>query len=148
MRWILCLLMLAPLGFAPAPVYKPKANEKDLDLLQGKWVMVGSRDDGEPAKRDEEGVCLVIRGSVLEVHHNQGSPDRYRLDLRGTKEGRTLELRDEGTTDPAKKPYRGLYRLGGDELTISIGSERGEAATSIDGGRGMELAVYSRAPKP
>jgi uncharacterized protein (TIGR03067 family) len=147
MRCVLCLTMLATVGFAPAPVYKPKASEKDLDLLQGKWVMVGSRDEAEPAQRDEQGVCLVVRGSVLEVHHNQGSPDRYRLVIDGTKKERTLELHG-GAADSVEKPYRGLYRLRGDELTISIGSTRGEGATSIDGGRGMEVAIYKRTPKP
>ena len=70
MRWILCLLMLAALGFAPAPVYKPTPSEKDLDLLQGKWTFVSLREDDRPANR-EEGRFIVVRGRV--PRHSPGS---------------------------------------------------------------------------
>ena len=147
MRWILCVTMLAALGFAPAPVYRPKAGEKDVDLLQGKWLFVSSEDDGMPAKH-EKGDCIVVQGSDFELHPKGGPPVRYRVVLDETKQGRTLELREVGQPDSEKKSYRGFYKLTGDELIFCIGSSRDEAAASIEGGKGMERYVLKRSPKP
>jgi uncharacterized protein (TIGR03067 family) len=149
MRWVLCLMMLAALGFAPAPIYKPKAGpkQKDLALLQGKWVLVECSHDGKPVAGNEEGISVVVQEDVFEVRQN-GSPDRYRVRLDESQKERTLELRDLGEPDSAGKPYRGLYRLEGDRFILCISARRGEAATSLEGGRGIRRCVFKRAPKP
>ena len=149
MRWILCFTMFVSLGFAPAPVYKakPKPIKKDLDLLQGTWVVVRATSDNKPV-REHEGVCLVVRGSVIEIRHKQSSSDQYRFEIDETKKERTLKLQTEGETDPAKKPWLGLYRLVGDNLTLCTGEKRGEAVTSIEGGLGLLHLVLERSPKP
>lgn len=149
MRWILCLMMLAALGFAPAPVYKPKASEKDLDLLQGKWDLVAEKGpDGVEKPATPEGKYLIVKGIVFECHHGNGSHSRYRLEIDATKKQGALELHALDRVESAEKPFRGLYRLTRDELILCLGASRGEAATSIEGGKGIERYLFKRAPKP
>ena len=117
MRWILCLLMFVSLGFAPAPVYRPKPSLKYRDLLQGKWSLISSQSNNGPATKPDERV-LVVRGSVCEIQEGSPTQSRYRIARDETKNEGPLELHEEGNTDPNDKPYRGFYRVVGDELTL------------------------------
>ena len=76
MRWILCLMMLAALGFAPAPVYKSKPDPAavDLALLQGEWVHTMQR-LGDKPPTPGEGVRVVIEKAAFRT--SQG--DRYQI---------------------------------------------------------------------
>lgn len=147
MRWILYLTMFVSLGFAPAPVYRPKPSLKYRDLLQGKWSLISSQSNNDPATKPDERV-LVVRGSVCEIQEGSPTQSRYRIVRDETKNEGPLELHEEGNTDPNEKPYRGFYRVVGDELTLCLGSKRGETATSIKGGQGMERHVLKRSAKP
>ena len=119
----------------------------DLNLLQGKWVLVSSKFGINP-ERQVEGAFVVVRESVMEFHNREGAVTRNRIFLEQTKKHRKITLHGLGGTDPDEKPLAGLYRLAGDEFILCFGWESGSVASTHEGGVGMQRYVFKRAPKP
>lgn len=117
------LVLAAALG---AAADKPKADaKKDLDRLQGTWVMVGLEVNGETVPEKKiAGTTLVIRD------------DRYIVKVKDTTHETTFKLfpdKDPKAIDmyfpngpELPRLSKGLYRLDGDTLEICRHQAPGE----------------------
>jgi uncharacterized protein (TIGR03067 family) len=106
---------------------KPKADaKKELEKLQGTWVMVGLEVNGEAVPEKKiKGTTLVIKG------------DKYTVKVKDTKHETTFKI------DPSKEPKaidmyfpdgpnlpklsEGVYELDGDTLKVCRNQTPGEA---------------------
>jgi uncharacterized protein (TIGR03067 family) len=114
------LLAVVSLGFAPLPFPKPDPSKKDLQRMQGTWVLVASHRDGMRADLRHEAVWLIT-GDVLTISLD-GTPERPRLiKLDGRTAPGSIDL---SPGRPGDHPLAGRYRVDGDTLTIRIGVER------------------------
>ena len=146
MRWILCLMMLVSLGFAPAPVYRPKKNDTDLEKLQGTWIGLGVslRRNGMPSKeyQSTESPSLVIRGTTLTFITSNNTTTMFEIMLNATKNELLLELGEK------RVPFHAIYRVRGNELTVCLSNDSGTRPTSIEGGKMISVMTFKRSPKP
>jgi uncharacterized protein (TIGR03067 family) len=119
-RFTVPLLAVASLGFAPLPFPKPDPSKKDLQRMQGAWVLVDSHRDGRHDDLRHEAVW-VIEGHRLTISLD-GTPERPRsIALDGRTAPPSLDL---GPGRPGDHPLAGRYRVDGDTLTVRIGVER------------------------
>jgi uncharacterized protein (TIGR03067 family) len=108
--------------------------KKDLDKLQGEWVMAALEVDGKPVPEEKlQGTRLTIRG------------DKYIVTVKDTKHEVTIKL------DPAQKPKaidmlfpdgtnlpkvgKGIYKLDGETFVLC-------RAQSTDGARPTEFGTW------
>ena len=140
MRWILCLMMLVSLGFAPAPVYRPKPDPAadDLALLQGKWLRTMQKFDDKPAAPDNNTIVAFEKSAFI------FPAIRYQITLDIGEGKRFMYLQDNNKP----KAYVALYRISGDELILCFSQKNGVLPQSMDGGPGMYIYTFKRGPKP
>ena len=110
MRWILCLLMLVSLGFAPAPVYRPRndVSMNDLEKLQGTWHSP-SRVSGQST---EPATTWKFTKDMLELRDADGAVE-YRILIDPGRRPKTFWVKMFG-----KVPFGILYKFDGDTLTV------------------------------
>ena len=110
MRWILCLLMFASLGFAPAPVFKPNKNERDLEKLQGTWRSAAFRVGGRNI--DMKATWKFHNGDIDIEMVDCTLGACYRVDTKSSP--KTIEVKSFGKTLCG----RILYKFEGDSLIV------------------------------
>ena len=79
----LALLVTASLGFAPAPVYRPRQGslEDELKNLQGKWLLVSRMRGGlKMTKKDFELIAGVMR-SLIHAEDRKLASEAFALEL-------------------------------------------------------------------
>ena len=128
-----CFVFLS-LGFAPAPVFRPKQdpNVIDLELLQGRWMGQG----GLEARIEKDRLTYYRDGKMVTA---------YRVIVNARSEPKSLDLvgiaggADDGRT------YLTIYRLGPNSLTTCSNGwkePRPAAFKGPTGGRFVE--AYAR----
>jgi uncharacterized protein (TIGR03067 family) len=141
---ILAFVVLTP-ALLPAGDSPPEAAKKDLDQLQGTWVVTSLETDGKPASAEE------VKGSSFTVKDAQ-----YTLKGKESYRG-TLTL------DPARKPKAidatfvddqgkekgkavGIYELEGGRLKICWSDKGGERPSAFvsRAGSGTRLMVFEK----
>jgi uncharacterized protein (TIGR03067 family) len=109
-------LLILPIAFLIAAEPADEAK-KDLEKLQGEWVMAALEVDGKPVPEEK------LKGTVLTI-----KADKYSVAVKNTKHEVTIKL------DPAKKPKeidmefpdgtnapkigKGIYKLDGDTFIL------------------------------
>ncbi|HTU22198.1 MAG TPA: TIGR03067 domain-containing protein [Gemmataceae bacterium] len=120
MRCVLPFVLLS-LGFAPAPVPKPKAAEEDLKRMQGSWVLIFIVQDGE--RENIKGkVTWEIKGNRVSTTTEDGKaypPFFMALDANSTP--RAIDIRDSPRESPR---LLGRYSVDRNTLKVSIGEKR------------------------
>lgn len=135
-------LTLAALGPTADPAKKPD----DLAALQGRWVLMSWQDDGYDATFGGKGPAeITITDSLFryQVFGGGRMHDDERITLDTTKEPKRFSLLREKQIHPLFKdadgtalPYRGAYRLDGDELRITLNLKSGKAISlALDNSR-------------
>jgi uncharacterized protein (TIGR03067 family) len=139
MRWILCLLMLASLGFAPAPVYKPR-NDKhtdfDIEKLRGTWRSTSYRREGRNV-----GMATTWKFSndSLEVRQDSGAIG-FNFHIDTARSPKTLELKLFGQIH-----RRVICKLEDDTLTVCFNEGIATAPRAFDGEKkGQNLILFER----
>ena len=135
MRWVLCLMILAALGFAPAPVYKPNKDDADPAKLLGTWRSTSFRTEG----RNVEMVATwTFANGNLDIRQANGSIGmRYIVDTRSRP--KMIEVKILG------KAGRILYKLEGDSLIVCYDQGLSMAPKTFGGeGKGRNLIVFER----
>jgi uncharacterized protein (TIGR03067 family) len=127
----------------------PGGAKKDLDKLQGTWVMAAMEVDGKQVPPEKlEGTKLVVKG------------DKYTVMVKGTSYETIITL------DPAKKPkaidmvftdgpnkdkvHRGIYEVEGDTFKLCRAREPDRDRPTEFGtwpDTGVFLVVWKREPK-
>ena len=127
-RHSLILIVTLSLGFAPAPIYRPKPEAKldDMKLLVGIWVSVPS-----------------TKGYTLDISPGRmvyNGTNIYALTLDPSARPRAYDLRGSvGFAEGAL--FAGIYKLEGDTLTLCYnGTSAGRPAAF---GKGI-MEVYKR----
>src|SRR5262245_26885013 len=111
------LAMLVVVFFAPPADPTKDAAKRDLEKLQGTWVLVGGESDGVPwteTRAKEHELSIVIKGETFTLTRR--------------KDNGTVQVRLDSTKGPAWMDLVGvenkslvnhaIYKLNGDHLTI------------------------------
>jgi uncharacterized protein (TIGR03067 family) len=136
MRRVLPLLIVACLGFAPAPVYRGRSA--DLQAMQGARYTIG----GSLIREAGSVPLMVISGNRLKYSVAGRPLNEWDFELdEGTKPKRFDRKRIDSKGKSITLP--GIYRIDGDTLTIS--SRDPERPVDFDGaGQGIFLEVFKR----
>src|SRR5262245_59458331 len=113
-----------PLTMAVVLLAVAEDPTKELDKLEGTWVLVGGEEKGralseEAARREQE--SIIIKGDTITVirGRNMGT-GKFRLDT--SKKPAWMDLIDP---DNKNEVNHAIYRLDGDKLTICVSRKFG-----------------------
>ncbi len=126
------LLALAMVVIASTPC-RPSSDEAETDSarLQGKWVQVAERYQGQRRKEANPKV-LLISDEEVKSYDRQGnngsasSPARYRYTLDPAQNPKQLDAWEAKKKDPKRK-YRCIYQLDGNKLLIGYNANGADA---------------------
>ena len=142
MRRVVLLLTVLLMGFAPAPVYKPKPEGRTaIERLQGEWSRLSMSINGGPLS-DSGGVTLTVKGNLMGFG---SADDEWKVTIDAAKAPARIDfhrVKLSGNIDV----LLGIYRLEADKLTICwcLSKEEGERPTNFDPKKSNWLHVYSR----
>jgi len=145
-RWLLMVVAVCLVLGADAP--KKDEAAKELDRLQGTWILVSSEANGmkvDAAELKKTGITLVFKGEKFTVKLSNG-------DTVGTFKpdpGKKPKAFDTRAADPAGKTAEGvgIYKLDGDTLTfcfvVGAGKDRPTEFQAATGSEAV-LQVFKR----
>jgi len=120
MRSLLLLFLCLPFASA-APVPKAREGKPDVEMIQGKWRVVGRYDEGKLREGSQNEKCIWnFESDTLFVDTN----NLGKFQLNPNASPKHLDVIGKYGT------YKSLYQLNGDTLkwqNIGIGGERPEA---------------------
>jgi len=131
----------APLSSAAEPKVDPA--KKDLEKLQGSWVLVYWLVDGEEKPTADRKIVLSFKGNKLTIREGDKVIEEASIkDLDSGKQPKTFEYVTERGSYPA------IYLVEGDLFIACVGYGGGRPATfSAEAGSKNELVVYKRVKK-
>jgi uncharacterized protein (TIGR03067 family) len=145
---LLLLAAVVSLGFAPAPLPnppRPEPSKEDLKKMQGAWVRVvlsNQAGAGGAVARDTT-ARVVIANNRMSYSVSGKVMSEWFITLDAKKAPKVFDNEAVGR----EGPYRGIYRLEGDTLTICSrpGSTEKDRPTNLAGPRpGVVLEVLVR----
>jgi uncharacterized protein (TIGR03067 family) len=117
--------------------------KKELEKLEGEWVVVENEKDGEKATAENiKGSGLTFKGDKLTMRDKGEEVGiAFKLDL--SKKPKTIEL------TLGMNIVRGIYSLDGDtlKLCVHLGRPDSKFPTEFTGMKGYSLAVLKREKK-
>jgi uncharacterized protein (TIGR03067 family) len=142
------VLFLATAGLALAADAKDDAK-KELEKLQGTWVMVSSERGGKKMSEDEvKAFQRTVKGDEYIVLHNGETLVKGTFTIDPTKKPKTIDaLRSEGENKDT--PMRGIYEIDGDTYKVCFappGMERPTEFVSKEGSMHV-ISVWKRQAK-
>jgi uncharacterized protein (TIGR03067 family) len=141
-RSLVPVLILAavapPLGSAPKPKEEPKPPPV---TLVGTWAVESSTLNGVPLPSGDLVVTFNADGTSENRSGGKVSPRKYTHDPKKDP----AEL-DSSEREPLALPWRGIYRIDGDTLTICVSTHADVRPTSFEAGAGSNVirTVYKR----
>jgi uncharacterized protein (TIGR03067 family) len=146
---VLCLLVTAlPSSAAPAPL--PRREKGEKESLEGEWQLIEERSRGMGGPRLEN-VVMTIRGRALKIQVQPGGETmeaEFTFSAGAGGYPRTIDLRSVRyrfggqVMEEKGRTSLGLYRLQGNTLTLSVGSENKRPASLEDGS--AQVMVFTR----
>jgi hypothetical protein len=143
MRWVLFLVMLAAVGFAPAPVFRPNKHGTDLDELQGTWVQ-RPRKDGTTDPMTSE--TWTFNGAEVRISTRDGLISEtctWAVVADASSGPKVLRMKSRERAQSA------FYDLTNDRLMLNLTPPKepqSDSALVCDGGG--RLRVFYRQTKP
>jgi uncharacterized protein (TIGR03067 family) len=120
-RSLLALAVLAA-GAAPAAA-QPEAAKKDLDRMQGTWVLIGGRINGRDVTPNEAQIAdivVVIKGDEMRaIFKGKPSDSVSRMKLDPSKSPAQVDTEDIEGPGKGTKNY-GIYAVDGEILKLCI----------------------------
>jgi uncharacterized protein (TIGR03067 family) len=102
---------------------KDEAVKKDLERLQGTWVVVGGEEKGDVFTREEakrEGRSLVVKGNSFNWFKRGREKEKATVRLDPTKRPAVLDFIYPGGQGETGNTNHAIYSLDGDRLTICV----------------------------
>jgi uncharacterized protein (TIGR03067 family) len=123
-------LLIAVVAFAGlAPDAKEDAAKKDLEALQGTWIVVSAVRDGKELTADElKDIRLSYAAAKVTVRKGDKSLYEGTVGLDPTKKPKVLNSTQMSDGDEKGKTFLGIYELDGDNLKICSSTPAGKAA--------------------
>jgi uncharacterized protein (TIGR03067 family) len=117
---LLAVALLLPLDDKPADPAK-----KDLELLQGTWVMTGLEVNGQSTPEEKlKGATLTIKGNKYTVK-TRGMTHEVTFELDATKKPKEIDMHfPDGPEVP--KLSKGLYEIDGDTFRMCRAQAAGQ----------------------
>jgi uncharacterized protein (TIGR03067 family) len=144
-RGVLRLILVATIGAASWAVLssaaEPKVDpaKKDLEKLQGSWVLVYWLAYGEEKPTADRKIVLSFKGNKLTIREGDKVIEEASIkDLDPGKQPKTFEYVVEGESYPA------IYLLEGDLFIACVGYNDRPTTFSAEEGSKNELVVYKR----
>jgi uncharacterized protein (TIGR03067 family) len=140
-------LLIAIVGLVIGADNKEDAAKKDLQRLEGDWVMVSGEQEGEklPEQMIKES-RLTMKGNTHTVKFGEETmKGTHKLDP--TKKPKTIDAQHEGSSKD--QTMLGIYELKGDEFKVCFsapGKDRPTEFTSKSG-TGQFVHVWKRQKK-
>ena len=134
-------------GVALTSAAEPKADpaKKDLDKLQGSWVLVYWLYDGTERPTTDRKIVLSLKGSKLTIREGDKVIEEGAFkDLDSGKQPKELEYFCE---TPFEASYPAIYLVEGDLFIACVGYGGKPATFSAEARSKNELVVYKRVKK-
>ena len=141
MRRFLCLLSVASVAFAPAPVYEPNPAKEDWKDIQGAWVMEYDVTNGVRTKASDV-VVWLIEGNRLSTSLNGKAASVLSIALDPRTTPRSFDLWESKENGGHAL---GRYRLTGDVLEVSSAAQR---PAGLSGDHPSDGVSFFRRKKP
>jgi uncharacterized protein (TIGR03067 family) len=122
------------LGFAPAPVFKPKPDPSAIDLarLQGSWMAAG----GLEARIEKDRLTYYRDGKLV---------TGYRITVNATTDPKSLDLVGVAGGAIDGRTYLAIYSLGPDSLTTCSNGWKEPRPAAFTGPKvGQFVEAYQR----
>ncbi|MFL5243989.1 MAG: TIGR03067 domain-containing protein [Gemmataceae bacterium] len=124
--------------------------KKEMDKLQGEWVMVSSERNGEAMPAEElKTLKRAIKGDEFTVFRDGQALVKGKFAVDPTKTPKTIDIMfSEG--ENKDKPLLGIYEIDGDTQKVCYGAPGNKDRPkefSSKGDKGVTLSVWKREKK-
>jgi uncharacterized protein (TIGR03067 family) len=142
------LLLVASLGFAPAPVYKERRDSSDDDPknLQGRWLLVSRTRDGKTPSHSAH--VVEIRGNRWTLYNKTGTwSSVFDFTLAVKTSPRQIDMQHDKHKGRSGTIH-GIYKVKGDRLDFAFTMDAGPRPTDFRGDSPKAYVDVYRREKP
>ncbi len=124
--------------------------KKEMEKMQGAWVLVSSERNGEPAPAENlKALKRTIKGDEFTVFRDGEVLVKGKITVDPSKSPKTIDIMfSEG--ENKDKPVLGIYEIDGDNQKVCYGAPGNKDRPkefSSKGDKGMTLSVWKREKK-
>lgn len=143
------LLIVLAFGALAADLPKDEAAKKDLEKMQGDWVVVSMIRDGDKVPDDEAQVVFrTVKGDQYTIFRFDKPYGGGTLTLDATKKPRAIDALPASASGKSK-PLLGIYEFDGDNFKVCFAPPGADRPTdfSCKKDSGHTLTVWAREKK-
>ncbi len=116
------------------------ATKKDLDRMQGDWVVVSMVRDGRKIPdEDARAHFRTVKGDQYTSFHSGKLLGKGTFTLDATRTPRTIDVFPDG--GPKDKPIKGIYEFNGETQKICLAGPDMERPTKFESTEGSQITV-------
>ncbi len=148
MKRFFFVLFLVGVAAQAAETKKDDPNKKDLEKMQGDWVVVSMVKDGPKIPDDDaQALFRTVKGDQYSVSRFDKPIGKGSFTLDATKTPRAIDAFPAGR--PKDKPVLGIYEFEGERYKACFAPPGKDRPTKFEApeGSGNTLTVYEREKK-